>query len=303
MPSGSMSRWQHHTSAIASGFFGDWLESRRNPLAVSLALLHSGTELDLAHPEIDNASGTLCISIHGLMELETVWQLPNTHGESYGSMLSSSVQGGVTDLVLRYNTGRPIYRNGQDLSEMLEKLVSSWPVPVTRLILLGHSMGGLVIRGACHAGSTAGHRWLGLLSDCLYIGAPHDGSWLAKGAHSMAGMLNERPRDYLKVIGEVIDLRSEGIRNLSRGEFLEQGGDEPPLLPGIRHYVICGLLARSRKHPANVWFGDALVHESSAQGQEKSGWQLAGMATFSGVDHLRLAHHPGVADQLQEWLV
>jgi len=65
-----------YTSAIASGFFGDWLESRRNPLAVSLALLHSGTELDLAHPEIDNASGTLCISIHGLMELETVWQLP-----------------------------------------------------------------------------------------------------------------------------------------------------------------------------------------------------------------------------------
>jgi len=35
----------------------------------------------------------------------------------------------------------------------------------------------------------------------------------------MAGMLNERPRDYLKVIGEVIDLRSEGIRNLSGASF------------------------------------------------------------------------------------
>jgi len=27
------------------------------------------------------------------------------------------------------------------------------------------------------------------------------------------------------------------------------------------------------------------------------------VATFPGVDHLRLAHHPDVANQLQEWLV
>ncbi|MBW4934788.1 esterase/lipase family protein [Marinobacter sp. F4206] len=303
MSSAPMPRWQRHTSAIASGFLGDWLESRRNPLAVTLALLHRGTELDPARPDIDEPSGTLCISIHGLMELDTVWRLPDAFGGSYGASLSAGIRGGVTDLVLRYNTGRPIYRNGDDLSELLERVVASWPVPVTRIILLGHSMGGLVIRSACESGKTAGHQWLNALSDCVYIGSPHDGSWLARGARSVAGMLNDMPRDYLKVIGEVIDLRSSGIRNLSRGDILEQDTGEAPLLPGARHYVVCGLLSRSRTHPVNAWFGDALVHEASAQGREQSGWQLAGMATFPGIDHIRLAHHPDVATQLQEWLV
>ena len=303
MPSGQMPRWQRHTSAIASGFFGDWLESRRNPLAVSMGLLHGGTEVSPAQPRVDDPSGTLCVSIHGLMELETVWHMPGASGESYAASLSARIPGGVTDLLLRYNSGRPIYRNGRDLSELLEQLVSSWPVPVTRLILLGHSMGGLLIRSACHSANTLGHQWLKVLSDCVYIGSPHDGSWLAQGARSMAGMFNEMPRDYLKVIGEVIDLRSSGIRNLSRGEILEPAAEDPPLLPGTRHFVVCGLLARSRKHPVNALFGDALVHEASAQGREKSGWQLAGMATFPGIDHVRLAHHPDVASQLQEWLV
>ncbi|MBW7471489.1 hypothetical protein QQF73_01250 [Marinobacter sp. M216] len=303
MPSAPMPRWQRQTSAIASGFLGDWLESRRNPLAVSLALLHQNSELDPAYPCIDEPSGTLCLSIHGLMELETVWRMPGASGDSYGASLSSAIRGGVTDLVLRYNTGRPIYRNGRDLAQLLEQVVTSWPVPVTRLILLGHSMGGLVIRSACQSGQAAGHRWLKALSDCVYIGSPHDGSWLARGARSVAGMLNDMPRDYLKVIGEVIDLRSSGIRNLSRGDILEQGAGEAPLLPGARHYVVCGLLSRSRTHPVNALFGDALVHEASAQGLEQPGWQLAGMATFPGIDHIGLAHHPDVATQLQEWLV
>ncbi|MBW0147841.1 esterase/lipase family protein [Marinobacter arenosus] len=303
MPSAQMPQWQRHTSAIASGFLGDWLESRRNPLAVPLTLLHKGSELDPANPRVDQPAGTLCLSIHGLMELETVWQLPGDSAGSYGASLSAGIPGGVADLRLRYNTGRPIYRNGRDLAELLEQVVSAWPVPVTRLILLGHSMGGLVIRSACQSGQEAGHRWLEALSDCVYIGSPHDGSWLAKGARSVAGVFNDMPRDYLKVIGEVIDLRSSGIRNLSRGDILEPGAGDALLLPGTRHYVVCGLLSRSRKHPVNAWFGDALVHEASAQGREQSGWQLAGMATFPGIDHIRLAHHPAVATQLQEWLV
>lgn len=130
--------------------------------------------------------------------------------------------------MLRYNTGRPIYRNGEDLTELLETLVAHWPVPVERIILIGHSMGGLLIRSACHHGQRQCHRWTELLSDCVYIGSPHDGSWLARGAKATAELMNQAPRDYLRVVGEVIDLRSEGIRNLSRGEVVNDGDGEPP---------------------------------------------------------------------------
>src|SRR5690606_41946817 len=45
----------------------------------------------------------------------------------------------------------PLFRS-QELAALLESLVSNWPVPVQRLILVGHSMGGLLIRSACHYG-------------------------------------------------------------------------------------------------------------------------------------------------------
>jgi len=298
----SAGKIQHHISAIASGFLGDWLEARGNGLAVPMRILIDGQPLDVANPAVNAPGSTLCLSIHGLMELESVWDFPGQAHEHYGSRLTEAA-GDTTALKLRFNSGRPIYRNGQDLADLLEQLVVNWPVPVKRLILLGHSMGGLLIRSACHYGAAQQHGWASMPLDCVYIGSPHDGSWLAIGAHKVADRLNQLPRDYLKVVGEVIDLRSEGIRNLSRGEVFEPGVDEQPLLPHGRHYVVSGLLAKAADHPVNVLFGDALVHESSARGAGREGWVLNGTANFPGVDHIRLAHHPLVCRQLQEWLV
>ncbi|MDY6799396.1 MAG: hypothetical protein SVX28_11840 [Pseudomonadota bacterium] len=295
--------WQHYASAIASGFLGDWLEQRCNPLAVSMSLIEHGQPLDPARPEPANIGSVIYLSIHGLMELESVFTFPGTPGEHYGSMLAEQLDQPVTSLSLRYNTGRPIYRNGEDLAGILETLVASWPVAVEKVVLLGHSMGGLLIRSACHYGELQGHKWLSSLDACIYAGSPHDGSWLARGAKSLAGMTRKMPRDYLRVVGEVIDIRSEGIRNLSRGDILAEQGKDAPLVPGVRHFVVCGLLGRSRGNPLNALFGDALVHESSARGRDRGGWSLAGMATFPGIDHIRLAHHPDVGRQLVEWLV
>lgn len=294
--------WQRHASAILSGFLGDWLEARNNPLALPMEVFHRGGSVDPHSPAVDEPGSTLCLSIHGLMELESVWDLPGQAGVHYGSLLADAGSQ-ITPLTLRYNSGRPIYRNGEDLADLLETLVNHWPVPVERIVLIGHSMGGLLIRSACHYGQSRACRWVEQLGDCVYIGSPHDGSWLAKGAKATADLMNQAPRDYLRVVGEVIDLRSEGIRNLSRGEVAGRDDGEPPLLPGARHYVVCGLLARSRQHPVNALFGDALVHESSARGDERKGWALSDVASFPGIDHIRLAHHPDVAGQLKEWLL
>lgn len=294
--------WQRHASAILSGFLGDWLEARNNPLAMPMAFFHGHEPVDPRSPYVDAPGSTLCLSIHGLMELESVWTIPGGDGAHYGSLLAAD-NSDITPLTLRYNTGRSIYRNGETLADMLDSLVGQWSVPVERIVLIGHSMGGLLIRSACHHGQRQGHQWVQRLSDCVYIGSPHDGSWLAKGAKATADLMNRAPRDYVRVLGEVIDLRSEGIRNLSRGEVVNRNDGEPPLLPGARHYVVSGLLAGSRKHPVNALFGDALVHESSAHGRERQGWALHGIASFPGIDHIRLAHHPDVAAQLKEWLL
>lgn len=285
MRSDTSPAWQKQASAILSGFLGDWLEARNNPLALPMEVFHGQGPVDPFAQQVEQPGSTLCLCIHGLMELESVWDLPGQKGVHYGSLLAEA-DPQVTPLTLRYNSGRPIHRNGEDLATLLEALVSHWPVPVERMILIGHSMGGLLIRSACHYGHTRGLHWMEKLGDCVYIGSPHDGSWLAKGAKATADLMRQTPRDYLRVIGEVIDLRSAGIRNLSRGEVVSAEDGEPPLLPGARHYVVCGLLARSRQHPVNALFGDALVHESSARGGERKGWALSGIASFPGIDHI-----------------
>lgn len=294
-------RWPALASAVLNGFLGDWLEHQANPLAMNLQFFHQGQTLDPAHPRVDEPRRTLILLVHGLTELESIWDFPGQPGRHYASELAGPLS--ATPLCLRYNTGRAIHRNGADLADALERLVEHWPVPVENLILIGHSMGGLLIRAACHSGTEQRHDWPSRVDGCVYLGAPHDGSWLARLAHGSAGLLRQMPRDYLRVIGESIDQRSEGIHDLRRGDIVAEATDRPPLLPGARHYAIAGLLAKQRRHPVNALLGDALVQEDSARGAGQRDWVLTDYACFTGVDHIRLTHHEPVCEQLKEWLV
>ncbi|MCV4600863.1 GPI inositol-deacylase, partial [Escherichia coli] len=83
---------------------------------------------------------------HGLMETEHAWRLGGR--PTYGARLVDDI--GATEVQIRYNTGRHISDNGATLARLLSEMVLLWPVPVTRISLVGHSMGGLVIRSACH---------------------------------------------------------------------------------------------------------------------------------------------------------
>ena len=290
--------WQDYTSAIVSGFLGDWLEQRGNRLAVDMQFIHNRQPLTAVPAD---ASDTVFLLIHGLTELESIWDYPHQPGSHYGTELADACNG--TPLLMRYNTGRPIYRNGLDLSEQLETLLSQWPVPVKRLVLVGHSMGGLVIRSACHYGQLAQHRWIESVCSCVYLGSPHQGSWLARLAHHGSALMQQMPRDYLRVVGDVLELRSEGIRNLTHGEIIEQQQAIPPLLASAKHFAASGLLIKQRENPINWLFGDALVQEHSARCTNLPGWSLQDHACFPGIDHIRLTHHPDVAQQLRSWLL
>jgi pimeloyl-ACP methyl ester carboxylesterase len=262
--------------------------------------------LDLAEPDIADPKPTLIVLVHGLTELETIFDYPERPDQNYGTDLASHLN--ATPLRLRYNTGRPISVNGEAFDNLLTALLANWPVPVKRLILIGHSMGGLVMRSACCYGERHGEQrrasWLGTLQSCVYIGTPHDGSWLARAADKAADTLGKAPRDYLRAIADFLNVRSPGIHDLNDGEIHPDGNDlnQPPLVPRVRHYAIAGLLAAHSGHPVNQLFGDALVQENSAKGANR-GWTLAGMAVFPSINHIRLTHHPAVYRQLQEWLV
>ena len=91
---------------------------------------------------------------------------------------------GYTPVYLRYNTGRHISENGRDLAETLDAVVAEWAVPVHEVTLIGHSMGGLVARSACHYGADSA--CMAKVRHVFTLGAPHRGAPLEQATNAPA---------------------------------------------------------------------------------------------------------------------
>src|SRR5689334_1018684 len=173
--------------AAVNGWAGDVLAEQESPLALTMAIRSGGEDvaptpegLAAAFPE---ASGRLVVFAHGLVETEDSWRLPPIgRGQgirrSYGERLRDEL--GWTPLTLRYNTGRHISDNGRALAELLEAVAEAWPVPVEEIALVGHSMGGLVARSACHWGEQHDQAWTEAVRHVFTLGSPHLGADLEK---------------------------------------------------------------------------------------------------------------------------
>jgi pimeloyl-ACP methyl ester carboxylesterase len=305
--------------AILNGVLGDHLVRSRNGLATEMTWALHGhalrSERDAfarAYPALSSGSSRVVVLVHGVMTTENIWQW--AEGGDYGTRLAQDF--GYTPLYLRYNSGRPIADNGAELSRLLETLLAEFPVPIDELLLLGYSMGGLVIRSACHAGSLAGHAWLSKVQKAIYVGTPHRGAPLERAGRALAKLLHTIPDPYTRLIADVANLRSAGLKDLGDARFHQgaldaaaEGGAalrDPrhpvPLLASMQHYLIAGSL--SREPFLAALFGDALVPVSSA-----TNGACPTPASFAlppehvrlllGLGHLELPRHAAVYAELR----
>lgn len=280
--------------AIA-GAWGDHLEASGSTLASPMAVRVDGAEVALEREELawafPDPQGRLVVMVHGLGETERAFV---RGGRTYADDLP-----GWTGVGVRYVTGARIGTSGARLADLLEGLVAAWPVPVSEVCLVGHSMGGLVSRSACHHGVEAGHAWPALIREVVTLGTPHLGAPLerlaAAGVRALGRLPEARPLADL-----LIDSRAAGIKDLARGDLLlddvPEGG--VPLLPGATHHLVAATLTRDPDHPVGRVLGDGLVQVPSAHGLEKGELHVV-----TGADHLALLHHPQVAALLEEVLV
>ena len=74
-----------------------------------------------------------------------------------------------------------------------QDLMAQWPVPVTELVLLGHSMGGLVGRSAVHVAQAAHLHWPSVLKHMVFLGTPHHGAPLERAGHWLDLILGATP--------------------------------------------------------------------------------------------------------------
>ncbi|MDY0105642.1 MAG: alpha/beta hydrolase [Giesbergeria sp.] len=300
--------------AALNGVMGDRLAADGNPLAITMALRQNGRPIDLAALRAPGAAtGKLLLLVHGLCMNDLQWQRA---GHDHGAHLAQAL--GYTPVHVHYNTGLHTSVNGRALADHIEALLAAWPVPVQEFSVLAHSMGGLVVRSACHCGAEAGHQWPAQLRRIVFLGTPHHGAPLERAGHWVDVLLGSTP--YSRPFARLGQLRSAGITDLRYGHVLDadwQGHDRfrrrpdrrtpLPLPAGVECFAVAATLAAKRSPVAERLVGDGLVPLHSALGVHDDParclvFPRSHQYLACRTGHLDLLSDAGVARQLVEWL-
>ena len=305
----SRSRAGRIAISALNGAFGDRLAEQDSELAIEMTARVAAAE----------ATPRIAVFVHGLCESDESWALfaqpgPDGDPETYATWLERDL--GHSPVLLRYNSGLHVSENGRALAELLEDLVAEWPVEVEEIALIGHSMGGLVARSACHYAQAGGRAWVGAVRHVVSLGTPHLGSPVEQAANvaawSLAAVGETRP------FSTMLNARSAGVKDMRYGALVDEdwaGHDadallrdtcaEIPLLDGARHYFVAATVTRDQRAPLGRALGDLLVLVPSASGRGRTRripFEPEHGHRLGGVNHFRLLNHPAVYEQMQRWL-
>jgi pimeloyl-ACP methyl ester carboxylesterase len=312
---------------ILNGAHGDLLQREAPALALDMTVRVAGrivrTDGAALRAAFPDATGRLAVFLHGLTETEDSWGwgAQRHHGDrsvTFGRRLRQDL--GLTPVHLRYNTGLHISENGRALDALLGALVAQWPVPVQDVVLIGHSMGGLVARAALHTaggGTADAHGWTHLVRDTITLGSPHLGAPLERGVHRLTAQLARLPET--RPLATLLTLRSAGIKDLRHGTLVEtdwSGHDLDALAPGphtsvplhdgARHFVVLATVSRNPEGRLADLLGDLLVPPRSASGDTGDDDRLAfppdHVHRIGGLHHQDLLGHPLVYARIRQWL-
>jgi pimeloyl-ACP methyl ester carboxylesterase len=314
VPEGGTGAERETLLAVLNGVLGDYLSATGNPLAIQMQLRQGGHPVE---PErralqalLPQASGKLLLLVHGSCLNDRKWlRLGHDHGAALARDL------GYTPIYLLYNSGLHVSTNGRALATLLEELVAEWPVPLESLVIVGHSMGGLVARSACHYGEVADHRWRRKLNKLVCLGSPHHGALLERGGSWLELLLGVSR--YSAPLARLGRIRSAGVTDMrfglvldehweAREQFANPGDPRQKLeLPaGVECYAIAATTAVG---PRGRLPGDGLVSVDSALGRHRKpeltlAFPEAHRWIGFGMGHVDLLSRPEVYTTLRAWL-
>jgi pimeloyl-ACP methyl ester carboxylesterase len=245
----------------------------------------------------------VCVFVHGLAcDEQSWWLFPDAWrgsrwdgiGSSYGVLLSAEL--GFSSLYLRYNTGVAIDDNARQLAEHLTQLTTLAP-QVREIVLVGHSMGGLVARRACERPAEHDAGWRQRVHTLICLGSPHQGAPLEKLGHFVASALSLS--NVTQPLGTIANARSQGIKDLRHGL---RGKKRRP--DGLALRLVAGSLADESDAMMGPMvgsvLGDGLVTTRSASDASLTG--DVQRVELAGLGHMALLNHPRVYTLIREWL-
>ena len=307
---------QHFFEPVLNGALGDQLAVRHDRRAIALSFRRGGHDVPVAELGLSEARQKTVVFVHGLMGDELIWQtgFQDEAGGPlrYGPRLAA--EAGCRPLYVRFNSGLHISENGRALSQLLTELVEAYPQAVGELVLVGHSMGGLIIRSAGYyaalneefgrrnlelkpKGKTAKSSknnssfqipnskfsgeapWLAHVRSVFLLGVPHEGSYLEQNGLLVERLLQRINLFPTRFLSQAIARRSNGIKDLGQALLVDEDWQQPddPALPRPR--TVVPLLPGVRYH---VLVGEWLRASLPQAVREYFGDGLVGAASGRG---------------------
>ncbi len=304
--------------SILNGVIGDYLEEKENPLKIDMQFRYQSKALKIdteslktAYP---NINGKILLMVHGSCMNDIQWTRKN---HNHGAVLAENLN--KTLVYLNYNSGKHISTNGKNLSKLLQELTENWPVPVTELVIINHSMGGLVTRSALHYGQQKQKNWTNHLKKIIFLGTPHHGSYIEKTGNYLDLILESIP--YAKPFARLGKIRSAGVTDLRYGNLVDEDWHDKDrfelkkdhrqniqLPKNIKCFSIAAVNGKKNDFVKNKILGDTLVSVKSALGQHKNPdkvlkFKKENMFIAYENNHLDLLNNLKILDKLNAWLV
>ncbi|RZK61142.1 MAG: alpha/beta fold hydrolase, partial [Hymenobacter sp.] len=266
---------QHFFLPVLNGVLGDQLAARHDARAIALSFRRGGHDVAVADLGLSEPHQKTVVFVHGLMGDELIWQTDWQEAPGgplrYGPRLAA--EAGVRVLYVRFNSGLHISENGRAFSQLLTDLLRTYPEAIGELVLVGHSMGGLVIRSAgYYADSIISYQssvikgkglaenpltaskktiidtcslltekapWLAHLRTVLLLGVPNDGAYLEQNGQLVERLLRRINLFPTRFVSEAIARRSNGIKDLGQALLVDEDWQQPddPALPRPRTVV------------------------------------------------------------------
>lgn len=298
-------RWLQ-VRAATNGVCGDALLARGNPLAQPMVFVNEAPapELDSEEPE------TLLLFIHGLCMSELGW-FDGVH-KLAAAGLAERLNARVA--YLRYNSGLHISENGENLARLLEDYAAN----DQRIVIVGHSMGGLLARSASFYAEQHGYHWLSKLSHVVALGTPHNGAPAERLGNMANTVLMASP--YTHPLSRLGNIRSAGIRDLRFSNLQHcdwQALEDPdhyqdlrtpvPLNAGTEYLFVAGTRSElMTDNPLDAKHDMLVTVESAWALGDNPDFVLQGdninRVALAATDHLRLLWSCEVYDEINAWL-
>lgn len=346
-----MTKFRDQLLAVVNGLVGDYLVHSQNALAITADFFIDGAPLPRSRAAFaardPQPSSRVVVLVHGLMGTERNWQPPRHRSAARGVSADTvsnattepasdaapansaaaditnelavpdfgarlAVDHGFEPFYVRYNSGQAIPDSGVQLAALLQQLSECYPVAITELLLVGHSMGGLVIRAACHQAAMQQAPWLRLPMRAVYIGTPHRGAPFERIGRVTTNLLRAINDPVTRLLASIAGLRSAGIQDLGDADVrhedrarrqpqlsLRDPRHPVPLLATMQHLLIAGAI--SDKAWLTALFGDSIVPLASARND--GGIDPHNVVTIEGIAHVQMLHDPRVYTALSKWLI